>query len=103
MVRLIVLLAVLFVSFDCSNTEAQTFARHQYSSPGYSQGPFGYNQGFAVPYPVYGYGYVYDPYARGRFEWPDPLDDPYLRAKYKYDTFFPGRRSRHSNRILRRR
>ena len=105
MVRLIVILGVLFVSFDCATAEAQSRGLYRNSQRQHSHG-----QGFGYPpYPTYDYGrgyygYVYDPYASGRFKMYDPSDDLYLREKYKYDTFFPGRRSRRRSRsILRRR
>jgi hypothetical protein len=101
MLRLLVVIAALFCSLDCSGVQAQRYGR---VGPSHSQ--YG-NAGSGFAYPIYDYGrgyygYVYDPYARGSFKMYDPADDPYLRAKYKYDTFFPGRRSRRRSSILRR-
>jgi len=36
--------------------------------------------------------YGYDPYRYGTFEMYNHLDDVYLRQRYRYHTFFPGRR-----------
>ena len=98
MYRLMIVLTALTLSLDCTDALGQhhRLNRSRRLSP--------------VPdslhYPIYDYGmvqgYVYDPYARGRFEMYDPADDPYLKTKYKYDTFFPGRRSRRT-RFFRRR
>jgi hypothetical protein len=44
-----------------------------------------------LPIVHYGYGYVYDPYARGTFEMQDPLKDPLFQARHKFDSRFPGR------------
>ncbi|KAA1258817.1 hypothetical protein LF1_13410 [Rubripirellula obstinata] len=46
-----------------------------------------------LPIVHYGYGYVYDPYARGTFEMQDPLKDPLFQAQHKFDSRFPGRYS----------
>ncbi|MEM6690101.1 MAG: hypothetical protein AAF664_11780 [Planctomycetota bacterium] len=64
---------------------------------------FSYGSGYSYPYdvPVYGnrfnggsvMGYVYDPYASGRFKAPDLLNDPLFRAQHKFDSHFPGRYS----------
>jgi hypothetical protein len=103
MLRLIVIVATLCLSFDYTTAEAQSRGLYRNSQHRHSHG-----QGFGYPpYPIYDYGrgyygYVYDPYASGRFKSYDPSDDLYLREKYKYDTFFPGRRSRRS-RLRRRR
>ncbi len=53
--------------------------------------------------PGYGYinPYAYDPYQYGSFEMQDPADDPYLRQRYRYDTFFPGRRGASASRAAR--
>ena len=54
---------------------------------------YGSFEGF---YPGYGLldPFAYDPYRYGSFKMQDPTDDPYLREKYRYHTFFPGRRYR---------
>ncbi len=102
MLRLIVVCTALLLSFGCTIAEAQTHGIHRNHQRGYGQG-----RGYGSPYPIYDYGrgyygYVYDPYAGGSFKMYDPADDPYLRAKYKYDTFFPGIRSK-NRRLFRRR
>lgn len=85
----------------------------------HSQTPNGYrtpyptsSRGLSIgvgSYPYYNYprpgqfdpyrfdSYLHDPYATGRFEAPDLLNDPYFRERHRYDSRFPGR-SRESNR-----
>lgn len=60
-------------------------------------GRYGYPGAFA------GYGYVYNPYGRGRFEAPDLLNDPYFQAEHKFDSHFPGRYRADRTRIERKR
>jgi hypothetical protein len=56
---------------------------------------FGYGGNGAYGYPgafsVGGYGYLYDPYATGRFRAPDLMDDPVYQYQNKFNSRYPGR------------
>ncbi len=66
------------------------------SYPGFGYPGFGYpGFGYLDPYRFDGYGY--DPYRYGNFRPYDPMQDPYYRERYRYDSFFPGRRHAQRN------
>ncbi|MCG8649651.1 MAG: hypothetical protein MI861_07450 [Pirellulales bacterium] len=108
MCRKIILIVAAFCTLDAAHVMAQNGYRSPscrrpgtsnlyygapnlyYGAPGYISPGFGY----AGRYPIDGYGYVYDPYLRGRFKAPDLLDDPYFRYQHKFDSHFPGRYNR---------
>jgi hypothetical protein len=56
---------------------------------------FGYsvNGGYGYPgaFPAGGYGYLYDPYATGRFRAPDLMDDPVYQYQTKFNSRYPSR------------
>ena len=107
MFRLLIFMATIAVAAACTAAHPKG---HQCPNCGHNghlvqQRTHGYRSQYRGPayghYPGYGYPgfglidpYAYDPYKYGRFRMQDPTDDPYLREKYRYDTFFPGRKHR---------
>ncbi len=88
--RLSLVIAFLFataISFtdDAPQASAQGFISSGY---GYGYGVPLYGSRFGTGY---GSGYVYDPYASGRFQAPDMHNDPLFQAQHKFDSHFPGR------------
>lgn len=61
---------------------------------GYGGNAIGFGFGLSSPVPVAGSPLLYDPWATGRFQAPDLMDDPYFRAHHKFDSRYPGRYSR---------
>ena len=115
MIRLFVVLLVVFGVSDSGRVDAGGLFKRRSRSGGhlrvdpsrslrasgvpsqFQAAPFGLGASgyWENGYAAYGYidPYAYDPYLYGSFEMQDPADDPYLRHFYRYDTFFPGRRS----------
>lgn len=84
--RSFLLLAVF--SVGASSADAQRWNRYGDSYGGYGWGT-GY--GISTAKPIAGSPFLYDPYATGRFRAPDLMDDPYFRARHKFDSRYPGR------------
>lgn len=103
MLRLVAVVTILF-AVDCQGVQAQGRSHRGYSRPtphSFGVDRYGHlDYGYAGPYPVYGFGYVQDPYQSGHFEAPDLLDDPYFRAQHKFDSRYPGRYSRRPPLVL---
>jgi len=86
-----VILSALAIHHCSANDHRET--HHHHGAVVQSQNHQPHNQRFRRELPIvhFGYGYVYDPYARGTFEIQDPLKDPLFQAQHKFDSHFPGR------------
>lgn len=115
---LLLILAAWFIPAQSSDARERRFAKWlrgaRASTPSPSRmvvpptsEPTLFGMGIGVgSYPPYDYprpgqfnpyrfdSYIYDPYQSGSFEAPDLLNDPYFRERHRYDSRFPGRRSR---------
>lgn len=97
MIRFASLLVMAIGAVACMTASGQSPSRQAYPREpslfgfGVTIGNYYGRTGYGV-FDPYGFnGNVYYPYQYGSFKAPDLLDDPYFRARHKFDSRYPGR------------